>query len=145
MPLNAPILRAVPEFGPPNARRYAILNVATGELWTGKSFQSDRSQARLYSEPNLACVDMREILVSYYDHLPLRRYRAPVEIEVYGSVTPQAVAWWLSRASLLCLRTTEYGNGPHESYVAPTIHWGLVEEIDRPFFSIDDLEEDFDG
>ena len=141
MPPDALILRAVPEFGPPHARRYAIQNIRTKTFWTGDDFTPDWTKARLYDRPSTACFEMQEILTAVYGHLPLKRFKVPVEIEVYGEVPKNVVARWLCQATVLNIRTHEYGNGPRNSLVLPTIHWGLIEEIDRPMFALENYDD----
>lgn len=139
------ILRAVPEFGPPHARRYAIVNVETGGYFTGAGFSWDQTKARLYHTASSACFQMHDILRVVYGAKPLKRYEVPIEMEVYGDVGKANVARWLSQSTVLNIRTHEFGNGPgNESLVLPVVHWGLIQELARPMFSLDeiDIEED---
>lgn len=139
------ILRAVPEFGPPHARRYAIVNLGTKEYFTGDGFSKDWTHARLYATPTSACADMQTILKLVYEDKPLKRYRVPIEIEVFGDVSKATVARWLSRSTVLNMRTHEFGNGPRDSLVLPVVHWGLIEELQRPMFSLDEIDIEEDG
>jgi hypothetical protein len=135
------ILMAVPKFGPPHARRYAIQNFGTNEFWTGEDFTDDWAKARLFATPSSACFEMQQILSAVYGDLPLSRYTAPVEIEVYGEVPKNTVARWLGQSTILNIRTHEFGNGPQNSLVLPVIHWGLIEEIDSPMFDLENDDE----
>lgn len=116
------ILKAVSEFGLPHARRYAIRNHQTREYFTGDGFSIGSNHARLFATSTSAVFAMHDILRSHYDEKPLKRYRVPIEIEVYGDVSMSQVAGWLHRASLLNIRTHEFGNGPRNRLVLPTIH-----------------------
>lgn len=71
----------------------------------------------------------------------------PVEIDVFGDVTKRDIAKYLHRASILSIRTEEFGNGPiEESYVAPVIHWGYLREITGPVKEqMDELAADWDS
>lgn len=139
------ILQAVPEFGTPEARRYAIRNLGNGDYWTGDDFSPDWTHARLYAKPTDACFDMQELLKLVYEDKPLKRYRVPIEIEVYGDVSMTKVARWLHRATFLNMRTHQYGNGPRDSLVQPVIHWGLIEQLERPMFSLENIDDEEDG
>lgn len=122
------ILRAEP-IGKQPSLRFVIRNMHDDSLWDGDSFEHDFDQARKYACPSDACAGMQEILKVEYDQLPLQRYAVPVEIEVFGRVSKRDIAKYLHRASVLCIRTEEYGNGPGESLVLTAIHWGLIKEV----------------
>ena len=55
-----------------------------------------------------------------------------MEIEVYGGVWQKEIAAYLYRASVLSIRMEDYGNGPGECLVLPTIHWGFIRELKVP-------------
>ncbi len=112
--------------------RFVILNLGSNELWDGESFVNDFDQARKYWHPSDACVDMQRILKEHYGLLRKRRFVVPVEIEVYGGISQKEIAEYLYRASVLSIRTEEYGNGPGECLVLPTIHWGYIRELKLP-------------
>lgn len=139
------ILRAAPEFGPPHARRFAIRNLGSGDYWTGEDFSPDWTHACLYATPSAACFEMQDIMRCLYDEKPLKRYRVPIELEVYGDVSMTQLARWMYQASFLNVRTHQYGNGPRDSLVLPVVHWGLIEEIPRPIFSLENLDGEEDG
>ncbi|GAA4444249.1 hypothetical protein [Novipirellula rosea] len=109
--------------------RFFILNVRNNLMWDGESFVDDFDQARKYWHPSDACADMQDILREHYGQLRRRRFVVPVEIEVYGSVSPKEIAEYLHRASILSIRSEEFGNGPAECLVLPIIHWGFIKEL----------------
>lgn len=115
--------------------RFVILHLRSNLMWDGESFVDDFDQARKFWHPSDACGEMQDILREHYGQLRRRRFVVPVEIEVYGSVTPKEVAEYLSRASILSIRTEEYGNGPAECLVLPVIHWGYIRELKLPLNS----------
>ncbi len=121
------ILRAQP-FGQPPSRRWVIQNTYDNNVWDGKEFVEDWGCGRVYAHPSDACADMAEILKDFYGGLGKRTFVVPVEIEVYGSAKPSEIARYLYQASILNVQTQEYGNGPCECLVLPTIHWGRIRE-----------------
>ena len=131
MIFEPPILKAIPAFGTDDAVRYAIQNLVNEQIWTGDCFTPDWSQARLYAAPNDACMDMRKIMIRAYDHQPLTVYEAPTRIEVYGEASLKELQHWLSRAAVLRIRNSEYGNGPGNSLAMPSIHWAEMERASQ--------------
>jgi hypothetical protein len=111
--------------------RFVIRNLQNDMFWDGESFVDDFDQARMYAHPSDACADMQDILKEHYGVLRQRRFVVPVEIEVFGNVSKRDIAEYLSRASVLSIRTEEYGNGPEESLVLPVIHWGFIKELKK--------------
>ena len=129
------ILTAQP-IGVPPSRRYVIQNYRDATAWNGESFVEDWDAARKYATASDACADMGDILRNFYGRLPRKRYVCPVEIEVYGAASRTKIARYLHQASVLNVRTHEFGNGPGECLVLPTIHFGLLKEIeDVPMLS----------
>ncbi len=125
------ILRAQPVGEHPSVR-FIILNVRNNLMWDGESFVDDFDLARKYAHPNDACADMQDILKEHYGQLRRRKFVVPVEIEAYGSVSQKEIAEYLYRASVLSVRTEEFGNGPAECLVLPTVHWGYIRELKVP-------------
>lgn len=121
------ILRAEP-IGHPPSRRWVIKDTNKNTVWDGDKFVEDWTGGRKYAHPSDACGDMAEILRDFYGGLEKRTFVVPVEIEVYGSATKSKVARYLYQASVLHVRTQDYGNGPCECLVLPTIHWGRIRE-----------------
>ena len=127
MVFEPPILKAIPDFGTPAATRWAIQNLVNDQLWTDDCFSHDWNRARLYAEPNHACMDMTLQMISAYEHEPLTVYEAPTRIEVFGEVELRRLQHWLSRSAVLRIRNSEYGNGPNGSLAMPAIHWAEME------------------
>lgn len=122
------ILRAEP-IGHPPSRRWVIQDTKKNTVWDGAMFVEDWGKGRKYAHPSDACGDMAEILKDFYGGLGEKRtFIVPVEIEVYGSATKSKIARYLYQASVLHMRTQEYGNGPCECLVLPTIHWGRIRD-----------------
>lgn len=133
--IEIPVLQATPAFGLHEnpmgkaAYRFCIQNLVNEQVWTGFGFTPDWTKALLYASANEACKDMRKIMMSFYDSAPVTVYEAPVRIEVFGEADMLRVAQWLSKASVLKLRTDDYGNGPDGSLVLPVIHWAEMEKV----------------
>jgi len=121
------ILRAQP-IGQPPSQRWVVQNTHNNTVWDGAKFVEDWTEGRKYAHPSDACGDMAEILKDFYGDLEKRTFVVPVEIEVYGSATKSKIARYLYQASVLHMRTEEYGNGPCECLALPTIHWGRIRE-----------------
>ncbi|KAA5538575.1 hypothetical protein FYK55_27185 [Roseiconus nitratireducens] len=119
-------------FGKDPFRRFLILRIDDRKLWDGESFTDEFDSARKFHTPSDACFAIQDILKEHYKDLPQRHYVVPVEISVQGNVTEKEIAEYLFRASVLSIRTEEFGNGPKDSYVAPIIHWGYLKATDGP-------------
>ena len=126
-----PLLKAVPEFGTDDAPRYAIKDLVNSQYWTGERFTPNGKKAMLYAHPNDACMDMRLIMMKVYEEEELTLYHAPTRIEVYGEHKMEELKHWLSRAALMRIVNSQYGNGPDNSLAMPSIHWAEMVEIER--------------
>ncbi|KAA1261038.1 hypothetical protein LF1_35820 [Rubripirellula obstinata] len=131
------LLRAEP-IGHPPSRRWIIQDIKKKTVWDGEKFVEDWENGRLYAHPSDACSDMADILKEFYSGLgPKRTLVVPIEIEVYGSAKPSKIARYLYQAAVLNMRTHDYGNGPGECLVLPTIHWGKIREINESALETD--------
>ena len=139
------ILRAQP-IGHPPSRRWVILNVKENTVWDGEKFIEDWVRGMKFAHPSDACNDMAQVLKSHYNKLEKRTFVVPIEVEVYGSATPGKIARYLHSASVLNIRTQDYGNGPNECLVLPIIHWGKIREINESVMapSNDDIDSDWE-
>lgn len=131
MIVDPPVLQATPSFGTDSADRFVIQNLKNEHVWTGNGFSPNWKHALLYADANRACGDMRKIMMQIYAGELLTVFEAPCRVEVFGYAPMLHVQQWLSRASLLKLRTDSLGNGPNDSLVVPTIHWAEMEQIDE--------------
>ena len=69
-------------------------------------------------------------MMQVYKDEPQRIFVAPTRIEVFGEASMKQIQHWLSRAALMRIRNSEYGNGPNNSLVMPAIHWDRMESSD---------------
>ena len=126
-----PIVLSLINMGTPDFPRFAIsdqfLRYFDGQNWT-----PDQSRALLFSDDNLACHEMQRLLMLDYMGKPLRRFRAPVYIDLYASneVTLDQLAAWLVRVAKLLIDSPKHGNGPVEGTLGLCrINWDELEEI----------------
>ena len=131
MIVDPPVLQATPAFGTDGADRFVIQNLKNRHVWTGDDFSPEWKNALLYASVNRACGDMRRIMMRVYEGELLTIYETPCRIEVFGYAPMIHVQKWLSRAALLKLRTDDFGNGPNDSLVIPSIHWSEMEQVDE--------------
>lgn len=128
-----PIILSLVERGTPQFRRFAIsdqfLRYFDGEDWTPNG-----NAALLFSDANLACQEMQRLLLLAYMDRPVRRFRAPVYIDLYASnpVTLDQLATWLVKVAALLIDSPKHGNGPCEGALGLCrINWSELEEIDH--------------
>ena len=75
---------------------------------------------------------MREILLAEYEGEPVRKFRAPVYLEVYTTeeVSQSVIEDWCLRATRLILHADQHGMGPvNDSLGLVSVDWGKLEEI----------------
>lgn len=127
--------------------RFVIRRMEDDTFWNGTEFAEEFDNAQKFYRPSDACFTMQDILKEHYNHLPVRKFVVPIEIDVFGDVSKRDIAEYLHRASILSIRTEDFGNGPIEdSYIAPVIHWGFVREICGPVKGqMDELAADWDA
>jgi len=111
--------------------RFAIgdqfLRFFDGRCWT-----TDASKALLFSDSNFACQEMQRLLMIDYANMPVRRFRAPVYIDLFSHrpVTLEELQDWLVKVSKLLIDSPTHGNGPCDGTLGLTrINWSELEEI----------------
>lgn len=137
------ILRAEP-FGTPEICRYIIIDLETKKVWNGEEFVEGLSNGSKYASPNAACSDMQALLKNHYKHLPVKKYVVPLEIEIYGDedIQDSDISEWMYRSTVLNMKTHEHGNGPADSLICPTIHWGMIQESVDGYFANNKIGEE---
>ena len=86
----------------------------------------------LYHRVNDATSKMREIQLAEYGDKPVRRFRAPVYLDLYAiEEVPQIqLEDWLLRATRLILHPEQgLGPGGNQNLGLVSINWGQLEEI----------------
>lgn len=132
------LLRAQP-IGKSPSLRWVIQDIKKNTFWDGNMFTKDWTRGVKYAHPSDACGDMQLILKKIYSDLPRHRYVVPIEIEFYGDRSKETIARYLHQATLLNVQTSQYGNGPGECLVLPTIHWGRIRQVEE-FNPLSDIE-----
>ncbi len=92
----------------------------------------DQSRAALFAISNDACVEVQRLLLMNHVLLPLKRYRAPVYLDLYceEDVPEIEIKRWLHRAAKLLINSPTHGNGPVSGSLGlTTIRWSELEEI----------------
>ncbi len=112
--------------------RYSIgdqfLRYFDGHGWT-----TEANKALLFSDSNFACQEMQRLLMIDYADRPLRRFRAPVCIDLFseGPVSLEDLQDWLVKVSKLLIDSPTHGNGPLEGTLGLCrILWSELEEIE---------------
>ena len=96
-------------------------------IWTGEYWADDIADGRLYLSVNDAALAIQQIMRAQHGDKPLRRYVAPVVVDVYSDneLSLDEIAKWLSKVSQLIIDSDKNGNGPVEGSLGLTrIEWG---------------------
>ena len=101
-------------------------------VWTGDDWSAKESDGRLYVTSNDANEAIQEIMRAQYADKPLRRFVAPVVVDLYSDteLSLEEIAKWLSKVSRLTIDPDQHGNGPVEGSIGLTrIDWHELREI----------------
>ncbi len=128
-----PIVLSIHSTGTPDFPRFLIsdqrLRYWTGEEW---SDQGDQSNALIYADSNQAINEMQKLLTMQYENMPVRRYRAPLFIDLYSEkeVSIRDLQKWLVKVTKLLIDSPRYGNGPVDGSLGICrIEFGDMEKI----------------
>lgn len=126
------ILSLIPR-GSPDHLRYLIANQYL-QYWTGETWsdQSDDKKALVYHSANEALHEMRKMLMTEHQHLPMKRYRAPIYIDLFSDapISEHDLKQWLVKVSKLILDSPKHGNGPVAGTLGTCrIEYGELEEL----------------
>jgi hypothetical protein len=92
----------------------------------------DEAKAVRFASSNEACVEAQRLLMIPYMGLPVRRFRAPVFLDLFcGHEIPvKDIQKWLVRTCKLLVDSPRQGNGPVEgSLGVVNIAWGEIERV----------------
>lgn len=114
-PEKQPIVLSMISQGTPEYPRFYIadqyLRYWTGDGWTK---QKDDKNALMYADSNKALVDMNRLLVLQHENKVVKRYKAPIYIEVFSDqeIPLRDLKMWLFKATKLLIDSPKNGNGP---------------------------------
>ena len=111
--------------------RFVLMN-SYGWCWDDERQDFVEEGGTLYYDVNSACAKMREILVAEHGDMPMRRFQAPIYLELYASeeIDQETIENWCLRATRLILHADQYGMGPINNSVGlVSVNWGQMEEL----------------
>jgi hypothetical protein len=126
-----PIVLSLINMGTPDFPRFAISDQFL-RYFDGQSWTPDQSKALIFSDDNVACEEMQRLLMVEYMGKPVRRFRAPVYIDLYTDkmISRPELQDWLLRCAKLLIDSPKHGNGPVEGTLGLCrINWDQIEEI----------------
>ena len=125
-----PIVLSLAPTGSTEFPRYRIHDQFL-RYWTGESWSLEEDEGTVYEDVNAACTEMQRLLMLPYMDKKVRRFSAPVYLELYGDddVPLDKVREWLHNVARLFIDAPKFGNGPMEGTLGLThIQWGQLEE-----------------
>lgn len=128
-----PIVLSLVSRGSPEFPRYAIADQFL-RYWTGETWSDDEDHGLLFADPNTACDEMQKLLMVDYMDKPVRRFRAPIYVDLYtaNDVTLRDLKDWLFKVSRLLIDSPKHGNGPVEGSLGLCqIDWSELEEVPK--------------
>jgi hypothetical protein len=126
-----PIILSVHTAGTPQFPRYFISDQYK-RVWTGESWSDDEGDGLLYGESNAACVEVQRLLLLDYMDKPVRRFRAPVYLDLFTDkeLTKEQIARWLVKVSRLLIDSPQHGVGPLSGTLGLVrIEWGELKGV----------------
>lgn len=117
--------------GPPQHPRFQIADPQQ-RFWTGSGWSEEEAEGRLYVSVNDAGRAIQEILLAEHGEKPLRRFTAPVHVDLYSDseLSLDQLSDWLLKVSRLVMDTETHGNGPVAGSLGLTwIDWSKLREI----------------
>jgi len=88
-----PVILSIHQNGTPQFPRYFIIDQFM-RVWTGVGWSENEQDGLLYGDSNAACVEVQRLLMLDYMDKPLRRFRAPVYLDLFCDMplTKQEIA-----------------------------------------------------
>ena len=103
-----------------------------GWCWDDEIQEFVETGGTLFHDVNPATTKMREILVAEHGDKPVRKFRAPVYLELYTTeeIEKSLIEDWLLRSTRLILHADQHGMGPvNDSLGLVSISWGQLLEL----------------
>ena len=118
--------------GTSNHPRFVVAD-PNQRFWTGESWTDEEAEGRLFVCVNNAGRAIQEILLAEHGHQPVRRFTAPVSIDLYADtdLSLDEITDWLAKVARLTIDAEAHGNGPAEGALGLcNIDWSKLREID---------------
>lgn len=113
--------------------RYTIMN-SYGWCWDNQTQEFVEVGGTLLHDVNSACKTIRSLQLAEHGHKKLRRFVAPVSLELYcdDDIDQATIEDWCLKATRLILHPEQgLGPGNDQSLGLVSINWGELQEI-RP-------------
>ena len=121
------------EIGERNTRRWIIHNDQVPEhYWNGTGGSVNQGDAQLYHDRNKAYPTAKRLQDALLKHLPVRKYKATIEVEVRSAkpISLQDLRDYCHGAASFEFDYDLYGSGPiDESQVWSTIKWSSLGKV----------------
>ena len=111
--------------------RFVLMN-SYGWVFSEEAGEFVEKGGTLYYRVNDATTKMREILLAEHGDKPVRKFRAPVYLELYATeeIDQSVIEDWALRATRLILHPEQgLGPGGDHNLGLVSINWGQLEEI----------------
>lgn len=125
------MILSVHRTGTPQFPRY-VIGDQFNRVWSGDGWSENERDGLLYGDSPEACLEVQRLLQLEYTDKPVRRFRAPVYLDLYADepLPTVQIVRWLSKASRLLIDSPQQGNGPAEGTLGLVrIEWGEIEEV----------------
>lgn len=127
-----PIILSVHQTGTPQFPRWTVSDQYLRYFDGNGGWTEDEARALRFASSNEACKEVQRLLLMNHVLLPLKRYRAPVYLDLYceHNVTEIEIKRWLHRSAKLLIDSPTHGNGPVSGSLGlTTIRWSELEEL----------------
>lgn len=128
-----PVFLSVHQRGIGDFSRY-FLSDQFNRVWSGHSWSEDHNEAILFAKSNDACAECQRLLMLEYLQLPVRRFKAPVYLDLFcdHEISQDQLVKWLAKVSKLLIDSLAFGNGPVEgSLGVVNIRWSELREVKK--------------
>lgn len=127
---NQPKILSIRERGTVEYPRWCIAD-NLGRFFDGAEWSTEECSALLYADLNAACHDLQTLQKVAFQNKRVRRYRAPVYVEVYSDqkLSLDQIRGWLLRVSRLLIDSPIHGLGPAPGTLGLVrIEWNELKE-----------------
>lgn len=128
-----PMILSVHQRGTSEFPRWCIAD-QFGRYFDGKGWSGVEGSALLYADLNTACHDLQKLQMIPFQTKRVRRYRAPVYVEVFTDkkIPLEQVREWLLKVSCLLIDSPRHGLGPvPDTLGLVRIQWSELKETKK--------------